>query len=79
VINLPDAIVVPTSLIRQDVEGSYVYIVNNSSAPAAHKVYLKTGSSDGNMTVIESGLAGGEMIISQGYNHVKEGSLVQWN
>jgi len=79
VINLKEAIVVPTALIRQDVEGSYVYIIQNASAPSAHKVYLKTSSSDGSLTVIESGLTGGEMIISQGYNHVKEGSLVSWN
>jgi len=79
VINLLDAIVVPTALIRQDVEGSYIFVVQGSSAPVAHKVYLKTGSSDGSMTVIESGLLGGEMIISQGYNHVKDGSLVTWN
>lgn len=80
VINLDEAIVVPTALIRQDVEGSYVYIVQNAgTAPAAHKTYLKTGSSDGNMTVVISGLSGGEMIVSQGYNHVKEGSLVSWN
>jgi RND family efflux transporter MFP subunit len=79
VISLKDAVVVPTALIRQDVEGSYVYTVQNSSAATAHKVYLKTGSSDGNMTVIENGLIGGELIISQGYNHVKEGSLVTWN
>ncbi len=79
VINLPDAVVVPTALIRQDVEGSYVFMVETSGAAKAHKVYLKTGSSDGNMTVIESGLIGGEMIISQGYNHVKEGGLVSWN
>lgn len=80
VINIKEAVVVPTALIRQDVEGSYVFtILNSSSKAAAHKVYLKTGSSDGNITVVESGLAGGEMIISQGYNHVKEGSLVTWN
>ncbi|MFA6126240.1 MAG: efflux RND transporter periplasmic adaptor subunit [Bacteroidales bacterium] len=80
VINLKEAVVVPTSLIRQDVEGSYVYIVQNStSTPSAKKVYLKTGSSDGSMTVVESGLNGGEMLISQGYNHVKEGSQITWN
>jgi RND family efflux transporter MFP subunit len=80
VINLKEAVVVPTALIRQDVEGSYIYIIQNStSTPAAHKVYLKTGNSDGNNTVVETGLTGGEMIISQGYNRVKEGSLVTWN
>jgi RND family efflux transporter MFP subunit len=80
VINQKEAVVVPTALIRQDVEGSYVFTVSASNtAPAAHKVYLKTGSSDGNMTVINEGLTGGEMIISQGYNHVKEGSLITWN
>jgi membrane fusion protein, multidrug efflux system len=80
IINQKEAVVVPTSLIRQDVEGSYVYtILNAESAPAAHKTYLKTGNSDGSVTVIESGLSGGEKIISQGYNHVKEGSLVSWN
>ncbi|MCX6225008.1 MAG: efflux RND transporter periplasmic adaptor subunit [Bacteroidia bacterium] len=80
VIYLNEAVVVPTSVIRQDVEGSYVYTIQDAaSAPKSHKTYLKTGSSDGSLTVIENGLIGGEMIISQGYNHVKEGSLVSWN
>jgi len=80
VINLKEAVVVPTALIRQDVEGSYVYIIQNAaSTPTAHKVYLKTGSSDGSLTVVDNGLSGGETIISQGYNHVKEGSPVSWD
>ncbi len=79
VIHLKDAVVIPTALIRQDVEGSYVFVVQSTSAPAAHKVYVKTGSSDGSITVVESGLVGGEMIISQGYNLVKDGHLVSWN
>jgi membrane fusion protein, multidrug efflux system len=78
VVNLKDAVVVPTSLIRQDVEGSYVYIAVETSAPVAKRVYLKTGRSDGNFTVIESGLVGGEKIISLGYNRVKEGSLISY-
>jgi membrane fusion protein (multidrug efflux system) len=80
VINLHEAVVVPTALIRQDVEGSYVFTIQNAaSSPSAHKVYLTTGSSDGSMTVVNNGLTGGEMIISQGYNHVKEGTPVSWN
>ncbi|MDD4644456.1 MAG: efflux RND transporter periplasmic adaptor subunit [Bacteroidales bacterium] len=77
IIGLRDAVVVPTALIRQDVEGSYVFIVQNAgSTPVARKVYLKTGSSDGNLTVINEGLSGGEVIISQGYNRIKDGSPV---
>jgi membrane fusion protein, multidrug efflux system len=79
VINLKDAVVVPTALIRQDVEGSYVFTVAAGTPARAVKTYLKTGSSDGSITVIDGGLAGGEMIISQGYNHVKNGTLVSWN
>lgn len=79
VINLKDVVVVPTALIRQDVEGNYVFLVRNESAPKAQKAYIKTGSSDGNTTVVESGLAGGELLINQGFNHVREGSLVSWN
>jgi membrane fusion protein, multidrug efflux system len=77
-VNLKDAVVVPTSLIRQDVEGSYVYIVQEASAPVAKRVYLKTGRSDGSFTVVESGLTGGEKIISQGYNRVKQGTLISY-
>jgi RND family efflux transporter MFP subunit len=79
VISLKDAVVVPTALIRQDVEGSYVFTIASAASPRAAKTYVKTGSSDGSITVIESGLSGGEMIITQGYNHVKSGSLVSWN
>jgi len=75
----PDALMIPTSVIRQDVEGNYIFKVPaTGNSGSAVKTYLKTGSSDGSVTVIKEGLADGDRFVSQGYNQIKNGSLISW-
>lgn len=75
----PNALVIPTSVIRQDVEGNYVFkVTSGSNTGTAAKTYLKTGSSDGSITVIKEGLTDGDRFVSQGYNQIKNGSLISW-
>jgi RND family efflux transporter MFP subunit len=75
----PKALIVPTSVIRQDVEGNYVFKVPaEGNTGNAAKTYIKTGSSDGNITVVKEGLADGDRFVSQGYNQIKNGSLISW-
>ncbi len=77
--NQPAVVVVPTAIIRQDVEGSYVFVAEGSgNQGTARKTYITTGSSDGSVTVVTSGLAEGENIVMEGYNQIKSGSLISW-
>jgi membrane fusion protein (multidrug efflux system) len=72
------ALVVPSIIIRQDIKGYYVYHVtkNDKNQDVASKVYVETGQSYQDKTMILSGLNKGMKIILEGYNLVKSGSLV---
>jgi membrane fusion protein, multidrug efflux system len=72
------ALVVPSIIIRQDIKGYYVYHVtkNDKGLDIASKVYIVTGQSYQDNTMILSGLKKGMKIILDGYNLVKSGSLV---
>ncbi len=81
---LPDfstdsAIIAPSIVIKNDAnELNYVYVVaKKGNRTYAKKVYVKTAKSYGNSTMILSGLKKGDQLIVQGYNLVKNGSLVR--
>jgi RND family efflux transporter MFP subunit len=72
------AMVIPSVLIKQDITGSYLYtIVENDGATIAKKVYVTTGQSYEDKTMVLSGLLTGQKIIVDGYNMVSDGSVVQ--
>lgn len=73
------ALVVPSILIKQDVQGHFVYIARENQAGelTAHKVYVERGLSGEGKTVIVSGLQVGDMLIEQGHNRVNDGALVK--
>ncbi|MCK4406924.1 MAG: efflux RND transporter periplasmic adaptor subunit [Bacteroidales bacterium] len=72
------ALVVPSIIIKQDFNGSYVYVAKNQSENMiAKKVYVKTGMSDGSNTMITEGLNPGQMVITKGYNLVKNGTEIK--
>ena len=71
----PEALVVPTILIRQDPKGSFLYLVRQHDGDSfAVKTYVTTGRSDGTQSMITSGLNAGDLIITNGYNLVKDGN-----
>lgn len=73
----PEALVVPTILIRQDPKGSFIYLVRQHDGDSfAVKTYVTTGRSDGTRSMITSGLEAGDLIITNGYNLVKDGNKV---
>lgn len=73
-----EALVVPSIVIKQDVTGNYLYVVKeNGEGPSATKVYVEPGRSFQEYTMIESGLNPGDKVIVEGYNLVKDGSLVE--
>lgn len=70
-----EALVVPTSIIKNDFRGAYLYIVDErDDAFFAQKVYVETGYTMANKTHIISGLDFGQQIITEGYNKVVNGS-----
>jgi RND family efflux transporter MFP subunit len=72
------AIVVPSALIKQDITGSYLYIMKEDTGGKwiAKKVYITPGKSYLDKTMVDSGLETGQKIIIQGYNQVSDGSEV---
>ncbi|OQX77818.1 MAG: hypothetical protein B6D61_06560 [Bacteroidetes bacterium 4484_249] len=71
------AFLVPSIIIKQDLKGSYVYLAQkNSSVLKARKVYIKTGISYGDETMITEGLNSGDRVIVKGYNQVSDGAEV---
>jgi RND family efflux transporter MFP subunit len=72
------ALIIPSIVVKSDAKGqNYVYVVNNDSETTfAQKVFVKTGKSYENKTMVLSGLSVDQLLITQGYNLVKNGSLI---
>ncbi len=73
-----DVIVVPSILIKQDIQGHYVYVasLNGSGSWHARKAYIERGPEGEGETVIKRGLKEGEHLIVRGHNQLTEGSLL---
>lgn len=68
-----DALSVPSIIIKEDLKGSYIYIVNNEGSAHAQKIYVQIGKSYGSKTMITEGLKTGDKVIVEGYNLVSDG------
>jgi membrane fusion protein, multidrug efflux system len=74
------AIVVPSILVKQDLQGHYVYIAQSDDlGMVASRAYIQRGMESEGQTLISSGLRPGDLIISRGHNQVSEGSRVTIN
>lgn len=72
-----NALVVPALIVKKDFNGEYLFIVKEEDGQkVAKKVYVNTGKSIANTTMIDSGIEEGDQVIVNGYNQVVEGSLV---
>lgn len=72
-----DNFVVPSILIKKDMQGRYLYIIGKKdNLDMAVKKYVETGKSYKDMSEVVSGLEVGELIITDGYNNVSDGSIV---
>ncbi len=73
----PKAIVVPSFIVREDIQGYYLYVATTEDGQnIARKRYVKTGKSFKKKTEVIGGLKAGETIITQGYNNVTNGSVL---
>ncbi len=73
------AITLPVLYIKEDLKGSYTYIVDKQNGkPRAKKVYVKTGVTNNNIVEIIDGLKAGMLVISEGYNQVSDGTAIEF-
>ncbi|MGM0530600.1 MAG: efflux RND transporter periplasmic adaptor subunit [Bacteroidota bacterium] len=72
------ALIVPSEVIKQDMQGDYVYILQeDQGSKDAQKVYIETGRTYNNQTILTQGVDAGEEVITSGYSEVSDGSQVQ--
>jgi RND family efflux transporter MFP subunit len=72
------ALLVPSIIIKKDMQGEYVYTaVQDGNQWIARKIYITAGLSEGNITMVKSGLKPGQKVITQGYNLVKNNLAVR--
>ncbi len=69
-----NSLTVPSHVIKQDVKGSYLFTVkSNGDSYNVKKIYIGTGVTYEDITVITSGLSAGDKIIVTGYSLVTNG------
>jgi RND family efflux transporter MFP subunit len=72
------ALVVPTIILKKDIKGTYMYIaVEDEDGYRAQKVYVKTGISYQDESIIVEGLEPGQLVITKGYNMVSDGTKIK--
>jgi membrane fusion protein, multidrug efflux system len=71
---LHDAVIVPSAAIQHSPEGTFVYIVKKDNTAAIKQVAL--GLSDGEDTAVASGLAAGDLVVTDGVDKLQSGSKV---
>jgi multidrug efflux system membrane fusion protein len=70
-----DAITVPTQAVVTTANGSFVFVVDDSSR--AVRTPIRAGRTIGSIVKIDSGLSGGEQIVLEGQNRLSDGVKVQ--
>ncbi|MGZ8550060.1 MAG: efflux RND transporter periplasmic adaptor subunit [Chitinophagaceae bacterium] len=74
------AVTVPINVVQSDEKGKYVYVAEKSgNKTIARKKTVIVGESYNGVMEIKSGLAGGDLIITEGYQTVYDGQAVMTN
>jgi membrane fusion protein, multidrug efflux system len=85
IINIRDysadsAVVVPSSIIKQDITGSFIYTMQQDGEKLiAKKKYVTTGKFYQDKTMVVDGIQPGQQVIVKGYNEVSDGTEVYVN
>lgn len=74
-----DALVVPSILVKQDVQGHFIFTAREDEKGnlVAGKNYIERGPDSEGQTMIRSGLRPGARIIHRGHNQVAVGTLIR--
>ena len=71
-------IAVPINVVQSDEKGKYVYVMEKAGEKMiARKKVVNVGEAYNGLIEIKSGLTGGELIITEGYQTVYEGQVVK--
>lgn len=71
---IKDAVVVPVTALRHGASGDYVYVLQDGQTASLRPV--KRGLATVDKVQIESGLAAGEQVITEGADRIKDGARV---
>lgn len=72
-----NALIVPSIIIKEDVRGPYIYVARDVEGKSiARKLYIETGKSYIDETMVVSGLKSGDKVITEGYSLVTDGTEV---
>jgi len=71
---LVNAVVIPAAAVQFGSRGTYVYVVNDQSQSTVRNIVL--GPSDGTHQAVSEGLVGGEPVVLEGLDRLREGRLV---
>ena len=69
-----NAVLVPQMALSEDVNGSYVMVVNKDNI--IEQKYIVLGEVIGDMQIVQSGLSGQEKVVVQGLQKVRNGIKV---
>jgi len=73
-----NALVVPSNALKQDFNGTFLFSVSTEEGSSkARKVYVETGITVQDQTIIKSGIAPDDMVITKGFNLVGDGTPVR--
>ena len=70
-----DAVTVPSAAIQRGAQGIFVYVVNEDLTVSMRPV--KTSVVDGNRVVVDSGVKGGERVVVDGMDRLRDGMKVE--
>ena len=74
------AVAIPVNLVQSDEKSKYVYVaVKEGDKMVARKKVVIVGEAYNGLIEIKSGLAGGDLMITEGYQTVYEGQAVRTN
>ena len=76
-----DVVVIPSNIIQQDSQNNkYVYVVSNANAKGgiAKKTIITVGKASGTGTEVLSGLSPADVIVTEGFNTLQEGSKLNF-
>jgi membrane fusion protein, multidrug efflux system len=71
---LHGVVTVPTAAVQHGAPGDFVYVVDSENTIAVRKVVL--GAQDGDFLAVNSGLAAGERVVTDGLDQLKDGNHV---
>ncbi|HEY1326491.1 MAG TPA: MdtA/MuxA family multidrug efflux RND transporter periplasmic adaptor subunit [Casimicrobiaceae bacterium] len=72
---LKDVTVVPSSAVQRGAPGTFVYKVNDDDTVSVRVV--KLGPVQGEVTVVESGIAPGERVVTDGADKLRDGAKIE--